>query len=830
MNVRFAEPCRENCLALSEWENKISEASINRPACHECAQDIYIGFFFDGTNNNKFRDTAKFAHSNIARLYEAFIGTPAAQQQPVLAPSVAGGKKAERASFPDRELKPKGFPEQDFQYYRKIYISGVGTPFPEIGDSGSGIDKKAGLACAFLGEARLCWAMQQVCNQVHAAITNKPLRESLPFEAGAGWGQTILPEKLDPIAAEYELRLHQQLKTLEMELAAEVKRRGDNKPKIRSVRLSVFGFSRGAAAARAFVNRVVARWGSGVAGIKLQIDFLGIFDTVASVGLAQSIPRANGHFAWANEGSLAVSPLVSRCVHLVAAHEVRASFPLDSICSGSGLPDNCKEIIYPGMHSDVGGGYPPNDQGRALGAGSAGDCLKLSQVPLTQMYREARMAGVPLGGPGQLIDQQKRNFEISPTLRADFNAYVAATRNGRIPPTNGKGDATYARMFPTEEQPREHFGSLLLQHYAYFLQWHKSILGRAHQLPGMAVSPNASKSQDIEDARVTDEALQKEIRFLEDKSPEKFEKLDDPAMEGVIKGLPLAPLGAVVTKAPGALAMPGAVASMLTATGVAIMLSVFAKQLMQKAMREKQRQWDTHLKDIWHGKPILAGKQAADAKKLFECYVHDSRAWFKPLLAKDGFDGDVRKIKLVKSILGLDGYEMALDDEDWFVLGGREKDHAAQKRALEKTKEEQKVKNDLLGLKKTEEQLKTLEERGPVGTGGQEPYRLYGYVRFRKVYQSGQLNDDYARKRQKIIEQDEQARKEQQRKEERVERETKEENARHEAEKKRIREDGDRVIKDKSRSTSEVNNYLDGNRESLARENQRHAGALKAIK
>ena len=92
------------------------------------------------------------------------------------------------------------------------------------------------------------------------------------------------------------------------------------------------------------------------------------------------------------------------------------------------------------------------------------------------------------------------------------------------------------------------------------------------------------------------------------------------------------------------------------------------------------------------------------------------------------------------------------------------------------------------------------------------------------------MNDDYARKRQKIIEQDEQARKEQQRKEERVERETKEENARHEAEKKRIREDGDRVIKDKSRSTSEVNNYLDGNRESLARENQRHAGALKASK
>ena len=175
MNVRFAEPCRETPLALKDIENDVYRESVNAPSCHECAQDIYIGFFFDGTNNNKFRDTAKFAHSNVARLYEAFIGTPAAQQQPVLAPSVAGGKTVAREVSPDVAFKPDGFPEKDFQYYRKIYISGVGTPFPEIGDSGSGIDKKAGLACAFLGEARLCWAMQQVCNQVGAAFHEWPL-------------------------------------------------------------------------------------------------------------------------------------------------------------------------------------------------------------------------------------------------------------------------------------------------------------------------------------------------------------------------------------------------------------------------------------------------------------------------------------------------------------------------------------------------------------------------------------------------------------------------------------------------------------------------------
>ena len=37
------------------------------------------------------------------------------------------------------------------------------------------------------------------------------------------------------------------------------------------------------------------------------------------------------------------------------------------------------------------------------------------------------MAGVPLGSQAQLFEPQKRNFEISSTLRADFNAYIDAS-------------------------------------------------------------------------------------------------------------------------------------------------------------------------------------------------------------------------------------------------------------------------------------------------------------------------------------------------------------------------------------------------------------------
>ena len=159
------------------------------------------------------------------------------------------------------------------------------------------------------------------------------------------------------------------LNSYEARLVQALKKRGATKPHMRKIRLSVFGFSRGAAAARAWVNLVTNQWGSSLAGIPLQIDFLGIFDTVASVGIAQSAPLFNGHAAWADDRFLEIPGSVKRCVHLVAALEVRGSFALDSVCQGEMLPSNCKEIAYPGVHSDVGGGYPPTIRAARLEKG-----------------------------------------------------------------------------------------------------------------------------------------------------------------------------------------------------------------------------------------------------------------------------------------------------------------------------------------------------------------------------------------------------------------------------------------------------------------------------
>ena len=60
---------------------------------------------------------------------------------------------------------------------------------------------------------------------------------------------------------------------------------------------------------------------------KPKIRFLGLFDTVASVGLPASFGMGqNGHWSWAQPESLQISKQVKNCVHYVAMHENRGSF------------------------------------------------------------------------------------------------------------------------------------------------------------------------------------------------------------------------------------------------------------------------------------------------------------------------------------------------------------------------------------------------------------------------------------------------------------------------------------------------------------------------
>ena len=156
MNARFVEACRSEPLELTETESAIGSASnddgrTQQERLLKCDKDIYIGIFFDGTNNNKYRDTPGFSQSNVARLYEVYPGTHATQTAPVLKPRVLpGGRTVARSISADGAFKPASVKAEDFPYYRKIYIPGLGTPMPDVGDSGASFLQTFGLAFAFL--------------------------------------------------------------------------------------------------------------------------------------------------------------------------------------------------------------------------------------------------------------------------------------------------------------------------------------------------------------------------------------------------------------------------------------------------------------------------------------------------------------------------------------------------------------------------------------------------------------------------------------------------------------------------------------------------------
>lgn len=106
----------------------------------------------------------------------------------------------------------------------------------------------------------------------------------------------------------------------------------------------IFGFSRGAAIARRFASKLTEQ------GRK--ITFLGVYDTVASIGM----PDLSAHTQPASDvvfENNSVSPLIHQAVHLVAIDERRIAFQPLLMAPGA----NVKEVWFAGVHADIGGGF-----------------------------------------------------------------------------------------------------------------------------------------------------------------------------------------------------------------------------------------------------------------------------------------------------------------------------------------------------------------------------------------------------------------------------------------------------------------------------------------
>ncbi|AMR76492.1 T6SS phospholipase effector Tle1-like catalytic domain-containing protein [Cupriavidus nantongensis] len=643
--VKSAPQCPNNPFKLAPPEKlrKLAGQDVHLNMTPPCKEDLHFGFFFDGTRNNADNDRPRSAQSNVARLFDLF----------------------------DVEIR-----EIELKRYRfRSYVAGVGSPFYQaIGDLGIGIQAVAGAAAGWGGEARINWALLQMHNHLHAHYHDVPLTDrfgdrdlvkqmsadiSAPEIQIPNLGSTATIEsQLNGkyrAKGEFDRDLRARVGTLASLTAVartnwrEVNTKGrrgvlnerktalakalgnlprDRKPIIKRIHLHVFGFSRGAAQARVFCNWLRDACDANgeklsLCGIPVQVDFLGLFDTVASAGIAQSMMETmvTGHGAWAQKRWLRIPgpDLVKRCVHLVSSHEVRGSFPLDS-AHGS----NVEEFVYPGVHSDVGGGYEPGEQGRGCGDdGKPDDSTKLSQIPLAHMYREAVIAGVPLMSPASAQAELRKQFRVHPELITAFNAYRDATISSTAPTTTPE---------------------LIRNHYGYFLRWRHLHLGKVASMPSVQRAP----ANDRMDLVKADAELAEELKWVQ-----RYVHYENPVPDWIsghytdwlIKGAKwiaeaVASTGAsVVSAVAGQVTSPAVHAAVPEAPGGPIAwlppsgavqgATVFSQG--KRAIRIKFDSWKD-VKQAWENKDV---SPAIDV--LFSRYVHDSRAWFKPL----GDDDDV---------------------------------------------------------------------------------------------------------------------------------------------------------------------------------------------
>lgn len=276
--------------------------------------DVYVGIFFDGTSNNR---------ENIE----------GRRKDPSLKNTWASDNDGSNTSFGNDhtnvdKLEKAYLNEADLHYY-SVYVEGIGTKNPE--------EKKDG-SLSYYGD----------------------------FSRGQGYGtgETGLFEKVERGCFDIVNRLIYE-----------------KEKKISTLYLDVFGFSRGAAAARIFVNELYKiknpkdkdSYNLGYLGkafqelnykikpIRIKIRLLGLYDTVSSYGsdVFDDITK--------DKVPLQI-PIVGFTVHLTAEDEHRKKFPLTNIASAG---SNSKELMLPGVHSDIGGGYKnltkdKNDKGEIV--------------------------------------------------------------------------------------------------------------------------------------------------------------------------------------------------------------------------------------------------------------------------------------------------------------------------------------------------------------------------------------------------------------------------------------------------------------------------------
>jgi hypothetical protein len=319
--------------------------------------DLNFGVFFDGTTNNKNNTNAKEYYDKRAR------GEKLTREETISAETYKkNGRDKESSSYYNSWSNVARLYDA-YSVGESIYVDGIGTE-TEKGDSILG----AGLGTAFIFE-----------------------------------GTGILDKVKEGCKKLAETLLRSGITELEI------------------LSLDVFGFSRGAAAARVFLDEISQKayplsinrknkggWlGYFLAEKNIKVDlvkvrFLGLFDTVSSYStIIDGKPNFDDDTKQLSLNNLSKAKTV---MHFTAADEHRNNFSLTKTGVG-------KEREFPGVHSDVGGSYNDGiEVVKIIDKNYKEELIKLSEKLVNESWYQEEQLTISYFGPQHEL-KGKRNLK-----------------------------------------------------------------------------------------------------------------------------------------------------------------------------------------------------------------------------------------------------------------------------------------------------------------------------------------------------------------------------------------------------------------------------------
>ena len=217
----------------------------------------------------------------------------------------------------------------------------------------------------------------------------------------------------------------------------------DQTIRITRIHVAVFGAGMGGALARLFINKLRGQcrkdgdtlyYPTAQGEAALELRFLGLLDCVSATmddnpATSFVASKFSGGFATLRvDGPMGIARAVAETVHYVAGHEVRLTRRVDSVRKAEG---SYSEVVLPGSHEDIVGGYANQVRGRSN---------QLARLALGKLHSKAYAAGVPIWSMEKLKAKSTKlyeDFQFSQKVPVKNSEYGARTLAWRYGETGG---------------------------------------------------------------------------------------------------------------------------------------------------------------------------------------------------------------------------------------------------------------------------------------------------------------------------------------------------------------------------------------------------------